>query len=423
MECDADGTIRGVNPPSPQDATDSNRRPTKKQKRSSNNSTSSKPYTMPTGYSSHLKLFSSGTLSNAERSHLHVEIYNYLSYLHTELTELESEGSNGRNRIQRVGISVPGVENLMTKMENTFRGVAEFKEEKVVEEEEVQKKKSSSSMAMEEEGGDSGTTSNNEGEEGNANANHGDDANSKKIPMLEMSLEDELRSVVEKEEEEERRRQNSLKEGEGSSSLPTTKQGGFARRDFETLFARLLAYKEQSGGSASVPLRYKEDIQLGRWVGDLRQRMRELTKLGLEYESHNNELNAGSSEPRYEWLTLPISRGRLGLTLSFGKGYFGNNNSGIMITAIDEKSALKEHVNVGDWLMMIDNKGVQRVEDLETGKDKEIRMFKIAKQLPLHGTYLSAERVVSKYVIDFVCVSYSSATTLFIPHNNICVYY
>jgi len=121
--------------------------------------------------------------------------------------------------------------------------------------------------------------------------------------------------------------------------------------------------------------------------------MRELTKLGLEYESPTNELNAGSSKPRYEWLTLPISRGRLGLTLSFGKGYFGNNNSGIMITAIDEKSALKEHVNVGDWLMMIDNKGVQRVEDLETGKDKEIRMFKIAKQMPLHGTYLSAERV------------------------------
>ena len=148
-----------------------------------------------------------------------------------------------------------------------------------------------------------------------------------------------------------------------------------------------------------------------------------VTKLGLEYESPTNELNAGSSKPRYEWLTLPISRGRLGLTLSFGKGYFGNNNSGIMITAIDEKSALKEHVNVGDWLMMIDNKGVQRVEDLETGKDKEIRIFKIAKQMPLHGTYLSAERVVSKYVIDFVCVSYSSATTLFIPHNNICVYY
>ena len=46
--------------------------------------------------------------------------------------------------------------------------------------------------------------------------------------------------------------------------------------------------------------------------------------------------------------------------------------------------------------MMIDNKGVQRVEDLETGKDKEIRMFKIAKQMPLHGTYLSAERVVMR---------------------------
>jgi hypothetical protein len=53
--------------------------------------------------------------------------------------------------------------------------------------------------------------------------------------------------------------------------------------DFDQEFQKLVEYKNQHG-NCNVPVRYKEDRRLGKWVSKLRERKTDLSKRGEEYE-------------------------------------------------------------------------------------------------------------------------------------------
>ena len=65
----------------------------------------------------------------------------------------------------------------------------------------------------------------------------------------------------------------------------------------------------------------------------------------------------------YPKVTLPISPGRLGLTLQFYK-----TGVGAMITGVDSACTFKDQVNVGDRLITVDESVISKVEDLSRGK-------------------------------------------------------
>ena len=69
-------------------------------------------------------------------------------------------------------------------------------------------------------------------------------------------------------------------------------------------------------------------------------------------------------------ITLPITSGRLGLTLEFSESY-----NGALITAIDPACAFKDHIDVDDRLLTIDGVMINKKEDLMGGKDRKVRMF------------------------------------------------
>ena len=62
------------------------------------------------------KLLEQDHLSNAERDELHLEIYNYFSWLHDELSEMETN-QTGRRQVSNAGVSVPGLRSLVAKLE------------------------------------------------------------------------------------------------------------------------------------------------------------------------------------------------------------------------------------------------------------------------------------------------------------------
>mmetsp|Transcript_5768 Transcript_5768/g.12651 ORF Transcript_5768/g.12651 Transcript_5768/m.12651 type:complete len:1022 (+) Transcript_5768:111-3176(+) len=104
------------------DDSNHNSRPTKKQRRTKSS-----------------KLLPTGTLLDPQRNQLHIEIYHYFTWLHTQLLQIEANvvtnqttGTtlvNGARQIRRAGISLPAMQNLITKLEGTFKHVGEYKKE------------------------------------------------------------------------------------------------------------------------------------------------------------------------------------------------------------------------------------------------------------------------------------------------------
>jgi len=353
--------------------------PTKKQKRSRSSN-----HNTPTP-----KLVPSANLSDIERSQLHIEIYNYFTWLYSQLTDVETT-DGGRNKVRRAGISVPGIQNLMTKLESTFRDVGDFKKKKEKDDEEGENNEEGEGENNDEGDEGEGRAANN-GNNGDNN-NDGNTANNEKendvplLPFLEESMEGDIRLIV-----EEIQQKNNPQEPAAADAVPTDARN---TRDFEIMYERLVAYKERKG-HAQVPLKYKEDdVNLGRWVGEIRKRRRILRSRGLDCESAQNAQMYSSGDP---YIKLPISAGMLGLSVEFAKSV----NGGI-ITAIDPACTFKEHIKVGDRVVTIDSVRVEKVEDLEVGNDREVRMFGISIKKPFPYTYLSAERVERLDAVGFV---------------------
>lgn len=369
-------------------------RPTKGQKRKSSSSNAR-------------KLIPTGSLTDAERSQLHIEIYEYFSWLHSELSELETE-MRGRTKIGQMGMNVPGLQNVLIKLEGCFRNVGEHKKNKRREEKDNADGDAQGEQGDSEKGG-GGATANDSEKENNTST-----SKNQPLPILEGHLKYNLQQVVEENEEKakaaaaaKRRRRSS-----GGEEQEEEQDGTFYTRTFENLFSRLEAFRAQHG-HAAPKLKYKDPdgVNLGRWTGELRARRRDLRSEGLEYEKIDEPTFHNTFELRLS------SEGRLGLTLQCPTNEEGNgddddassNNEktgrnesgsggGAIVTAIDPACTFKDRISVGDKIMKVNGKPVKSLEDLQTaGEDDKVRVFAIAKKKVrgYHCTYLSEERVVS----------------------------
>ena len=180
-------------------------------------------------------------LTNQERHQLHQEIYNYFSWLNEQVTELETS-EPGRRSVKKANLKVTGLRSLLVKMEGTLN----------VE------KKASKDDSMDTEGGEDGD--NNVGSS---------------VPLLEESLINEMSNMAAVEEEAQKKRKAKVK----AESAANKKKYAWEPLDFDTMFEKLLAYK-QSIGHPNVPVKYPEDVQLGSWVSGLRTKKKAYDKDG-----------------------------------------------------------------------------------------------------------------------------------------------
>mmetsp|Transcript_38375 Transcript_38375/g.80445 ORF Transcript_38375/g.80445 Transcript_38375/m.80445 type:complete len:617 (+) Transcript_38375:105-1955(+) len=78
-----------------------------------------------------------------------------------------------------------------------------------------------------------------------------------------------------------------------------------------------------------------------------------------------------------ELLLLPISPGKLGISLQFCK-----DEVGAIIFAIDATCTFKDYIEVGDRLITVDGNVISKAEDISGGNDGRVRMIGIAKNMP-----------------------------------------
>eukprot|EP00585_Thalassiosira_rotula_P001109 CAMPEP_0196162490 /NCGR_PEP_ID=MMETSP0910-20130528/47863_1 /TAXON_ID=49265 /ORGANISM="Thalassiosira rotula, Strain GSO102" /LENGTH=252 /DNA_ID=CAMNT_0041427439 /DNA_START=22 /DNA_END=777 /DNA_ORIENTATION=+ len=128
MECTSNGTVQGI-PYFPKELNNNNNSNTE----NVDELDTTKTMKMPAKKKQKLnndngpKLLTTSALTDAQRSRLHIEIYEYFAWLHSQLRiEEASVDGGGRNRVRRTGMNVPGIRTLMTKLESTFRDVGEF---------------------------------------------------------------------------------------------------------------------------------------------------------------------------------------------------------------------------------------------------------------------------------------------------------
>jgi len=299
-------------------------------------------------------------------------------------------------------MNVPGIRTLMTKLESTFRDVGEFtkkKEEDEKMERLIRERKRSTSTTKDGkvvEGGEEGDNGDDDDDanKNDVNPNKGDtDGNNESnktrsplLPMLETSMREDLKRIV----GEGRRRRHP-------SAIPNT------IKDFDVMYEHLVAYKELKG-TANVPGSYitPDRLLLGTWVAQLRKSKRELRKRGLECEPPSSSANDNPPEEEKKIVEFSVSRGWIGLTVQFPEdstdevaGAAAATTGGV-IAAIAPECAFGDRIKVGDRLVTIDGAKVTRAEDLEEGKEKEVRVFGIELSRRLSNVHLSAERVVSR---------------------------
>ena len=218
----------------------------------------------------HPKMFPSALLLDAERTELHLQIYNYFSWLHAELAALET-CRTGRNLVSKSSsssgiVSVGSIPVLMARMRSAFR----------IDDEEEQE---------EEGGGD-----NEEEEAADSSLGKNEMANKqqqqqqqqqrqKKIqtdtPILEIMLRNVLRQKVK--DKQQTQIMNQSNHNNNSNHNHST------ALSFDDLFQRLQVYKSEHGHTC-VSKGYKQDHQLGHWVPGLRRKMAVLKAKGKEFD-------------------------------------------------------------------------------------------------------------------------------------------
>jgi len=315
----ADSTNNAISANNPNSS--SSDRPTKRQKKHSNKSNDKKKNN--TCYIS---------------SELHLEIYNYFSWLHSQLTEL-NKSDGGRKYIRNIGISMLGMQHLVTKMESTFRNVGEFSKN----EKKRMKEMGAAKVNIAKENNDCG-----------------------RVLLQHLTQRNQKRK--------------------SPPAIPRE----IEKHDFEDMFSRLVLFKHQKGHMIMSDQyhQYKDDdgVCLGEWVTKIRRRKKELRAQNLEVEDPFDKSHL---------ISLPVSPGRLGLCLGFDKV-----GAGAVITAMDPACTFRDQIEVGDRLIMVDGNVITKMEDLSKGQEKkEVRVFEFAKKY--HNTYLSLERVERLESIGF----------------------
>lgn len=302
------------------------------------------------------ELLTDAILSHSQRNQLHLDIYAYLLWLHGWMKQSDSHCQ------RRLGINAAGLEILLTKFCGVFRDVREEKE-------------THTDAGKDKDGGVECEVAT-------------------PVPFLEGELKVELQRRAEERKwrTQERKRKNEQKiaeEAAVAAAAKAAKAPAGTLCDFDRMFECLKDFRKENG-HVEVQARYKHQteqgvLELGRWVADLRWRKRELRAEGLEVEPSDNDT-----------ITLPISRGRLGVTLQLS-----NSAMGAEVTEIDPACTFKASVAKGDRLMAIDDRVIARTEDLAVGKEKAVRQFEFAKKRDYPRSYLSVERVERLASIGF----------------------
>jgi hypothetical protein len=153
------------------------------------------------------KLFPSATLSHIERELLHIQIYKYFTWLHSQLNILEGE-SNGKRLMSRAGLSCEGVQSVVDELEG-LRAIGKIKDE---EEEEL------------------GTD----------------------LPFLEEGLVSQLEKMAEEETA-------SGKATDGDGAVKKQRRSKVAELDFDDMFGRLIHFRDIHG-HVNVSHKYKDDL-------------------------------------------------------------------------------------------------------------------------------------------------------------------
>ena len=241
-------------------------------------------------------------------------MHSYLTWLHGELSELETHQA-GRRQVSAAGVSVPGLRSLIAKMEGTFKSIAPSQSSPV-----------GAGGAVGGAGGAGGVPGplppvrpddRDDSDATTTAAAGGGDGGPRpppprELPFLERALGAELR----------RRVSGSLdpsppaaaaaggggggEGGEGGkasstkrsppSSTPTRPTAGVkpSRRHvgFDELYRKLVEFKDETG-HACPTLKHPE---LGWWVSELRARRKALREMGLEWEP-TPKAEGGAEDP------------------------------------------------------------------------------------------------------------------------------
>mmetsp|Transcript_20231 Transcript_20231/g.35972 ORF Transcript_20231/g.35972 Transcript_20231/m.35972 type:complete len:774 (-) Transcript_20231:96-2417(-) len=178
-------------------------------------------------------------LSNNERHQLHLEIYNYFSWLTDQVTDLETS-EVGRRSVKKADLPAAGLRGLLVKLETTFKVVGQKK-----------------------------IAASNDNDMGDNDAT--DDT---PVPLLEESLLHEMSNLAALEEETRKKNKAKIK---AESTLKKNSSG--EALDFDSMYEKLVAYKEEHG-HPNVPVKYQKDVQLGSWVSGLRTKKKAYDKDG-----------------------------------------------------------------------------------------------------------------------------------------------
>ncbi|KAL9178325.1 hypothetical protein ACHAXT_001753 [Thalassiosira profunda] len=279
LECGLDGRIAGTVPA----AEEGNR------KKKSKGKPAKKAAKAPP------KFLTSGSLPDLERTELHRDIYSYLTWLHSELLNMETNPI-GRRKVQTAGVSVPALRGLLGKMESAFRGLKP----------EVGAAPQPFPGAQQPGGGiNPFAITGPGGMAGGMAQGVPTDANgmpvpalppqmqppgipalpgtlSRELPFLERALESELRGRVVQ------HRPELAMEETGEAKPGRVKEAPWRRLEFDYLFDQLVAFQAEKG-HCSPPAKHPE---LGKWVAEMRLRKKALRTKGLEWESDEDEAMA-----------------------------------------------------------------------------------------------------------------------------------
>ena len=101
----------------------------------------------------------------------------------------------------------------------------------------------------------------------------------------------------------------------------------------------------------------------------------------------------GGEATAVDMLVLTVSPGKLGLTLSILA-----NGNGAEVRSVDPACTFKGKIDVGDRIVSIDGRRIEKIEDLTVGKDR-VRKFGVAKAAtanPEAAKKIKAGKVVAK---------------------------
>lgn len=217
-------------------------------------------------------------LPDAERDELHIEIYNYLSWLHAKLDRIEKkaavasaalddeddqEDKKDKKKVASKpkpsynGVEVSELKIVLNKLESAFLIIPHVKKE---QEEAAVIKKRKKDLGL-------------------ANQDNGEEP-----PFLEEILEPVLTYIVKRRGKEGKPKRRSRMRIKPKSITKPKVQG----EDFDEMFQKLIRYKEKHG-DCLVFKNYKDehgDNGLYKWVRGVRERRARLLKRGIMCDEH-----------------------------------------------------------------------------------------------------------------------------------------